>query len=248
VPAALYAVLVAVFVGVLCAGGPALIRRIPEPEPDPEEEAELEADHAAGRAVPDPKTLYAEVAARPGLARDLAIAGVVVGAIVGWLLAGQPILLAWAYLAPVGVILGYIDWRTRLLPTAIIKPSYGVVIVLTLVAGLIDGSRDGLIRSVWGFAVMGFLYWFLWRVYSRGMGFGDVRLSGLLGIALGYVGWGVLLTGLYAGFLVGGIGGLLLAVLKIVDRKRFAFGPFMLIGCLVGLAWGAPCADWYVNR
>jgi leader peptidase (prepilin peptidase)/N-methyltransferase len=70
------------------------------------------------------------------------------------------------------------------------------------------------------------------------MGYGDVRLSGVLGIALGYVGWSELLTGVYAGFLLGGVGGLLLSLLRLVDRKAYPFGPFMLVGAVVGVVAG----------
>ena len=62
----------------------------------------------------------------------------------------------------------------------------------------------------------------------------------LLGIALGWVGWGPVLVGVYAGFLLGGVLGGLLSVLRIVERKGFPFGPFMLLGALVGLLWGEP--------
>ena len=68
--------------------------------------------------------------------------------------------------------------------------------------------------------------------------FGDVRLAGLLGIGLGWVGWGPLLVGVYAGFLIGGLGGGLLSLLRVVERKGFPFGPFMLVGAVVGLLWG----------
>ena len=50
---------------------------------------------------------------------------------------------------------------------------------------------------------------------------------------------------MYAGFLLGGIGGLLLSVLRIVDRKAYPFGPFMLVGALVGVVAGPGVAAWY---
>ena len=62
------------------------------------------------------------------------------------------------------------------------------------------------------------------------MGFGDVRLSGVLGIALGQLGWGPLIVGVYSGFLLGGVIGGLLSALRLVDRKGYPFGPFMLVG------------------
>ncbi len=82
----------------------------------------------------------------------------------------------------------------------------------------------------------------LWFVYPRGMGYGDVRLSGVLGIALGLPRLGAqLVLGIYAGFLLGGVGGLLLSLLRLVDRKAYPFGPFMLAGA--SWAWCSP-ASW----
>ena len=70
-----------------------------------------------------------------------------------------------------------------------------------------------------------------------------MRLAGVLGLALGYLGWGELLVGLYAGFLLGGVGGGLLSVLKVVERKAFPFGPFMVAGALLGVLCGAQALD-----
>ncbi len=53
---------------------------------------------------------------------------------------------------------------------------------------------------------------------------------------------------MYAGFLLGGIIGGVLALAKVVDRKRYPFGPFMLVGAVVGVLAGGPFADWYLGR
>ena len=73
------------------------------------------------------------------------------------------------------------------------------------------------------------------------MGFGDVRLSALLGFVLGYLGWAELLIGVYAAFLEFTLPGLVLAVV-LRDRARLKakvpFGPFLLLGALTGIAFG----------
>ena len=134
--------------------------------------------------------------------------------------------------------LAIIDWRTRLLPTRVIAPTYVVLIALVLVCAAITRDTDDLVRAGWGWLVSGGLFLALWLVHPRGLGYGDVRLSGVLGIALGYLGWGPLLVGVYAGFLLGGVGGGLLSLARVVERRAIPFGPFMLVGALVGVVAG----------
>jgi leader peptidase (prepilin peptidase)/N-methyltransferase len=52
---------------------------------------------------------------------------------------------------------------------------------------------------------------------------------------------------MYAGFLLGGLVGGALVLARVVDRRRYPFGPFMVLGALVGLAFGQAIADWYAN-
>jgi leader peptidase (prepilin peptidase)/N-methyltransferase len=47
----------------------------------------------------------------------------------------------------------------------------------------------------------------------------------------------------YAGFLLGGVLGLLLRVTRLVPQRHIPFGPFMLLGALVGVAWGQQLAS-----
>ncbi len=243
---------------------PALIGRIPEPDPETETppnetgaSGEGRSDHTHEESAPaqdvsegdepdeEPKERYDAIAALPGLAWKSALASAVTAALVGARIGWDPALLVWAYLVPVGVALAVVDWRTRLLPTKVIAPSYAVLVVLTLVAGVLSGEWDSVMRAGWGWLISGGTFFVLWFIYPRGMGYGDVRLSGLLGIALGYLGWGELLTGVYAGFLLGGVGGLLLSLLRLVDRKAYPFGPFMLVGAVLGVLAGPAVAAWY---
>lgn len=231
---------------------PALISRIPEPDPeDPvaeeseEDVSPLDDETVAPRPVEESKELYADIAASPGLRWRAAVAtGVVafaLGAAVGW----APALTFLMYLAPLGVALAVVDWRTRLLPTKVIAPSYAVVAVLAGLSAWVEGDVGALVTAALGWLVAGGTFFLLWFIYPRGMGYGDVRLSGVLGIALGYLGWSELLVGVYAGFILGGVGGLLLSVLRVVDRKAYPFGPFMLVGAVVGVLTGPYVAQWY---
>ncbi len=236
-------------------GVPALITRIPEFVPESESEAAVASGADATleaapteKPVEDPPEPFADIARLPGLAQKSATAAALAGALVGAGLGWTWALVMWVPLVPVAVALTIVDWRTRLLPTAVIRPAYAVLMVLVLVGWAVTGDTDAAVRSVLGWLVGGGLFAILWFIYPRGLGFGDVRLAGVLGIALGWLGWGPLLVGLYAGFLLGGVIGGLLSALKVVERKGFPFGPFMFLGALVGLLWGADLWSRLVSR
>lgn len=232
---------------------PVLIARIPEPEPDPEPDAgpgaEPGVDSTAGTAPPreadEVKELYADIARSRGLRAGASLGCALVAGVLGGAVGWTPALTFLLYLVPVGVALAVVDWRTRRLPTRVIAPSYAVVAVLAAVAAWTEGDWSRLVGAAIGWAVAGGLFFALWFIYPRGMGYGDVRLSGVLGIALGYLGWSELLVGIWTGFLLGAVGGLLLAGLKIFSRKAYPFGPFMLVGAVVGVVVGPYVAAWY---
>jgi leader peptidase (prepilin peptidase)/N-methyltransferase len=226
-------VLVAAVVGAVGgAAAPRVIAVLPEP---------ADADDARD------KTSYRRLAGAPGLAVWLALAAAAVCALLAWGLGWSPALPTWIYLGVVGVVLAYVDWRTRLLPTRLIAPSYAVVAGLALLASAVTGDWAALLRAGLGWVVAGGLFFALWFVYPKGMGYGDVRLSGVLGIALGWLGWTELVVGVYAGFVLGALGGGTLALLRVVDRKRYPFGPFMLVGAVVGVLAGPPLGTWYLQ-
>jgi leader peptidase (prepilin peptidase)/N-methyltransferase len=190
--------------------------------------------------VPEPpKEPYPELAARPHLATRLALIAAVSGAVVGLALGWDWSLVYWVPLLPLCAGLAWIDWHTRILAIQLTHPAYAVVILGVVVAAVADGDLTSLERAGLGWLTAGGLYVVLWFVYPSGLGYGDVRLAGVLGIALGYLGWGELLVGVYAGFLLGGVIGAVLRVTKLVPQRHVPFGPFMLLGALTGIAWGA---------
>lgn len=241
------ALLAALLCGAAGLAVPQVIGRLPEPEPEPEPEGEAgperpgpaEESGAGAEEEPEEKEPYAHIAALPGLRWKAAVAAAVVGALVGARVGPSSQLLVCLPLVPVGVALAVVDWRTRLLPTRLIAPTYGVLVVAALLAALVSRDADALVRSAIGWAVAGGAFFALWWVYPRGMGYGDVRLSGLLGIALANLGWGVLALGLWAGFALGGVGGIVLRVVGVLPRGEHPpFGPWMLLGAVVGVLWG----------
>ena len=153
----------------------------------------------------------------------------------GWALAAM--LLA----APSCVALAFVDWHTRLLPSKIVLPATGAVLALLAVEWAVTGEHDAPLRALIGLVVARSIYWVLWFVHSAGMGFGDVRLAALLGLVLGRAGWAELVVGTYAPFLLFAVPGLLLALVRrdrSLLRAAYPFGPFMVLGALLGVLAG----------
>ncbi len=73
------------------------------------------------------------------------------------------------------------------------------------------------------------------------MGFGDVRLAGLLGAGLGWLSLLHVYVGFLAAFAFGAVYGVVLMVAKGTGRKtKLPFGPALVAGAMVGVLWGTP--------
>jgi leader peptidase (prepilin peptidase)/N-methyltransferase len=240
--------LAALLAAVLCGLGgllvPALVARVPEP---PAKEPAVDEDGGTPPVEEEPaKETYAAIAALPGLGVRSALASAVVGALLGASTGLDWPLLWLVPLVPVGVALSVIDWRTRLLPRLVVVPATLVAVLLVVAVGLATGERDALVRALVALVAVRSFFWLLWFLRSAGMGFGDVRLAALVGLVLGWVGWGALAIGVWVGFMVFAVPGLALAVVRrdrSLLRKPFPYGPFMLAGAVVGLVWGTALAE-----
>ena len=155
---------------------------------------------------------------------------------------------AYLYFAAIGIALALIDLDVQRLPNAIVLPSYPVVAALLTVAAGVHGSWSPLLRAVIGGAVLFAFYFALAFAYPAGMGFGDVKLAGILGGVLAYLSWRVLLVGAFGGFLLGALAGLVVLATGRGGRKTaLPFGPFMITGALIAIFAGSSIADTY-NR
>ncbi|MEI6362929.1 MAG: prepilin peptidase [Actinomycetes bacterium] len=168
----------------------------------------------------------------------------------GWWAIGEtidPVLPLLLVIASAGVALTMIDIDHHRLPDAIVLPLYPVTVVGLAFAGLVSHSWP-LASTAIGAGVWLLLIGGLWLLTGgRGMGFGDVKLAPVLGATLGWIGVGAALVGLLAAFVLGGLVGIVLLASGRAGRKaKLPFGPFLLIGALVGLFIGAGLWDSYV--
>jgi leader peptidase (prepilin peptidase)/N-methyltransferase len=158
------------------------------------------------------------------------------------------VLPAFLYLGAVCVALSLIDIDVQRLPNALTLPSYGVGLVLLAFAAWRQRDWTALLRAVEGMAAFYAVYFALAFAYPAGMGFGDVKLAGVLGLYLGWLGWGVWGVGLLAGFFAGGFFGIALLATRRASRKtKIPFGPFMVVGAFVAIFAGAPIARLWLG-
>lgn len=166
--------------------------------------------------------------------------------------------LGWPFgLAAAGlsVLLNLVLRRTVRLPEGLV---YGLWFVALLVLALVWPNPltaiSGSLVAAGGAAVVGALYWWF---RDRGapeaeeaagddepvaMGFGDVKLAAVLGALLGVPN---LLVGLLLAFVLGAVGGV---IGKAMGRGRVVpFGPYLVLGGLIALFFGAPLVAWYLG-
>lgn len=157
-------------------------------------------------------------------------------------------LVAFLYLASVSVALAMIDLDTHTLPNRIVLPAYPVAAMLLTAGALLAGSPDRLLTALVGAASLFGMYLILALAYPGGMGLGDVKLAGLLGMYLGWLGWAPLAVGAFSAFLLGGLFSLVLVITRRANRKSvIPFGPWMLAGTWLGIFGGENIATWYLT-
>jgi len=144
------------------------------------------------------------------------------------------------------VALSVIDLRLELLPNRIVFPLAEMSVVLLGVAAIGEADGDAFLRAL-GCAFAAFIAFTLLHLVSpRAMGFGDVKLSFVLGLNLGWLGAGETVLGLLLGFIYGAAIGLILLVVGSRSRKdHIPFGPFLAAGALTAVLVGTVILDWY---
>lgn len=157
-------------------------------------------------------------------------------------------LVAFLVLTAASIALALIDLDTRTLPNAIVAPSLVAGVVLLGVAGAVRGDWAAILQAVAGGAGLFLFYLILALVKPGGMGMGDVKLAALLGLYLGFLGWGNLLVGAFAAFVFGGVFGLALILVRRAGRKTaIPFGPWMILGAWLGVFAGELLARNYFD-
>jgi leader peptidase (prepilin peptidase)/N-methyltransferase len=140
--------------------------------------------------------------------------------------------LSFGLLIGVGIRLLLIDIDTHLLPSAIVYRTIALALPMLFFAALVDESG-----STGGMLLGALIMWCLMKVLevlSRGdLGGGDVTVSLLLGLYLGWLSFEHLMTAVVAAFAAAGLFALVLLAFRLVGRRtHIAFGPFLIAGTL----------------
>ena len=159
------------------------------------------------------------------------------------LLAALP---AYLFFAAAGICLTAIDLDVRRLPNAIVFPAYPVLAVLLTIGAVVSHDPAALVRAGVGAAGLFAFYFVVAFAHPSGMGFGDVKLAGIVGGMLGFLSYPVLLIGAFAAFVLGSAVGLSVILgRRGTGKTAIPFGPFMVAAALLAFFVGVPIADLY---
>lgn len=155
---------------------------------------------------------------------------------VGW---SKELLVAFVFLSLL-VIISVSDLETMLIPDKILLFFLVLLVILRFIEPL-SPWWDSLAGAGFGFV----LFLLLAIVSKGGMGGGDIKLMGVIGVVLGFQ--GVLLTIFLSSF-IGAVFGILAIVMKKAKRKHpIPFGPFIAIGAMLSYFYHEAIFDWYIN-
>jgi len=145
------------------------------------------------------------------------------------------------------IALSAIDLESMILPIRIVYPVLYATLALLALASLLEHDWGAYVRGIEGGLAALVFFYVVHFIYPSGMGVGDIRLSAVLGLNLGWLGWGYVFGGLFTGFLYGALVGIgMMIVLGARARKmHIPFGPFLAAGTITFILVGEQILDWY---
>jgi leader peptidase (prepilin peptidase)/N-methyltransferase len=153
-------------------------------------------------------------------------------------------LVAYGVLFAVLVAVSVTDLSHRLVPRRLVYPGAAVVAAALVADALVRHQPGRLGGAVIGGGVAFGVFFVVWWFVPRGMGFGDVRLAGLIGLALGYLGLLVTYLGFLSAFVLGALGGVaVMAATGSGRRTRVPFAPALAAGAVVAVLAGPHVAS-----
>jgi leader peptidase (prepilin peptidase)/N-methyltransferase len=142
--------------------------------------------------------------------------------------------------------LAIIDVDHRVIPNAVVYPSLAVFFV-ALLLGAALGRDVNLIGAGLGLLSFGGGVLLVALIAPKGMGMGDVKLAGLIGLVLGSQGLRYVAVAAGLAILAGGVGGLTALAMGRSRKATIPFGPYLVIGAIAAAFWAGPIARAYLS-
>ena len=170
---------------------------------------------------------------------------VALGVLVLWALGPGWAALRAFVLGLILIAVTFIDLETQLIPDRVTVPGIVAGLALSLVP-----SPRGLAWAVIGALVAGGIFYVIAVVSAmllgqEAMGGGDVKLAAMLGA---FLGWPHVLVAIFLAVMAGGVGAVVLLVLRRKGRRdEVPFGPYLALGGLLAVIWGDGLLTWYLG-
>jgi len=156
-----------------------------------------------------------------------------------WYGPGIPLLIVTFY-GSLFLVIAIIDLEHGLILDRLVYPAVVISLVLAIFY-----AKPGLVSALMG-GGLGFIILLLpVLVYRESMGWGDVKMAGLIGVVTGFP---VVVIALFIAFISGGLVGAIMLLSRRKGRKAtIPFGPFLSLGTVLALLWGQSLLDWYLH-
>jgi leader peptidase (prepilin peptidase)/N-methyltransferase len=156
---------------------------------------------------------------------------------------------AYCILMAVLVAQTWIDLHTKRLPREITYTGIAIGAPALAIAAIVLDEPERIWMMALGALIALATMWLIYRFSRGGMGDGDVRFAPLLGLYLGWLNPGIVLPGLFFGFLAGAVVGVaMMAIDRAGRRTAVPFGPFLALGCVVAIFVGQHFVDLVLAR
>jgi len=168
-------------------------------------------------------------------------------ALLYWHYGLSPALGIMIFYACLFIIIFVIDLEHGLILNKVVYPSLVVALLLALLPRpwLTQWIVTGIANAAIGGAI-GFALFLLIAIVSRGgMGWGDVKLAALIGLAAGFP---LVFLAIIMAAILGGIVAVAMVIAKKKQRRQtIPFGPFLAVAAMITLLWGSNIMNWYLG-
>jgi leader peptidase (prepilin peptidase)/N-methyltransferase len=159
-----------------------------------------------------------------------------VEAAIVWRFGWSAPLPAYCYFGAVAAVASASDVAVRRIPNRAVLPAYLIAPALLALASAASGSWWSLARGGITLAAFAGFYLTLGLGFPGGMGLGDVKWAGVVGLYLGWLGWSAVTTATLLAFLAASL--LVIArriAISQIHEATLPMAPFMTAGALVAM-------------